>query len=113
MNGKADKMELSGYKKKMTALKPVLLALFSFLLVMNLANLLFVIIYSSSKFFGSTLFSHISIYSSRLFFICHNIASIITCALVLYLTIKKTESRILLIVLLFYLFLFLYPLLAN
>lgn len=113
MSNRKYEMELSNYKNKMTALKPVLLVLFSFLLVMNIANLLFVIVYSSSRFFANTLFSHISIYSSRLFFISHSVLSIFTCAFALYLISKKTESRLLQLVLAFYLFLFVYPLIFS
>lgn len=105
--------EIDNYQRKMRALKPVLLVLFSFLLVMNIANLLFVIVYSSANFFASTLFSHISIYSSRIFFISHCILSIFACGFILYLTVKKGESRILLIMLAFYLLIFLYPIFAN
>jgi hypothetical protein len=113
MNSAKQVVEIDNHKRKMRALKPVLLVLFSFLLVMNIANLLFVIVYSSAHFFASTLFSHISIYSSRVFFISHCILSILTCGLILYLTVKKAESRILLIMLAFYLLIFLYPILAN
>ena len=107
------KMELDSNQNRMKALRPVIMVLFAFLLVMNIANLLFVLIYSSSNFFAASLFSKISIYSSRGIFIVHSILSIVTCSLVLFLVIRKTENRLLSILLFFYLIIFLYPLLAN
>jgi hypothetical protein len=106
-------MEISSSQKRITALKPVIIVLFTFLLVMNAANLLFVVIYSSSNFFSSTVISHLSIYSSRGIFITHSILSISNCALVLYLIIKKTESRFIPPLLAFYFILFIYPILAG
>lgn len=106
-------MELSSGQKRITALKPVIIVLFSFLLVMNVANLLFVIIYSTSGFFSNTVISHLSIYSSRNIFITHSILSITNCALVLYFIIKKTGSRILPVLLTLSFLLFIYPIMAG
>ncbi len=106
-------MELSDNHKRIYALKPVIIILFSFLLIMNLANLLFVTIYSTSSFFSETVISHFSIYSSRSLFLVHCALSILTCGAILYLIVKKTESRILPLLFTIYLILFIYPIIAS
>lgn len=106
-------MELSGRHKKISDLRPVIIILFSFFLVMNTANLIFVIVYSSSDFFTATVISNFSIYSSRLFFLIHCLLSIGVCGVVLYLIIKKQENRSIPYLLALYLFLFLYPFIAG
>ena len=106
-------MELSGRHKRISDLRPVIIILFSFFLVMNMANLLFVIAYSSSDFFTATVISHFSIYSSRLFFLIHCLLSISICAAILYLIIKKQEHRSIPYLMFIYMLLFLYPLLAG
>lgn len=106
-------MEYNSGRKNLIALKPVIIVLFSFLLIMNCANLLFVLLYSNSVFFNGTLISKISIYSSRILFIMHSGLSITACSLILYFIIRKSESRILYPLLLFYLFVFMYPFIIN
>lgn len=105
-------MEITNSRKKILALKPLIIILFSFLLIMNIANLAFVLIYSSSYFFGSTLLSHISIYSSQAMYLVHSGVSILICSIILYMTIKKIESRYLPILFTLYAFIFLYPFIA-
>jgi len=106
-------MEISTRQKRLMALKPVLIILFSFLLVMNVANLLFVLVYSTSSFFSGTILSHFSIYSSRTIFLVHTILCISTCSAILFLVIKKEENRFIPALIVLYFLLFIYPFITG